>query len=309
VANLASNTVSVIDGETNTGFPVSAGTNPYAVAVDPVCDKVYVVNNGSANVTILDGATNTTTTVAAGTNPYAVAVNPVTSTAYVASYAGNTVTVVEDAPHSDTRVRAELDAPAGDTTSLAQPPLTGKGVNRWSPAATTIMGVGNRYGTTQRQWDWATVTHGAGTDSVQWAWSWGTDSLVWGENFLCAVPFEDQAAITNNLGVGTPFAGNREVYPVYRVAQYVGTSEAGTPGAKATAEPSIVRAVLLLPDATGRTPRPAFLVDACGRNLLVLHTGANDVGRLTPGVYFVLQQAPAPGNRGALVARKVLIAK
>ena len=81
-----------------------------------------------------------------------------------------------------------------------------------------MMGVGNRVNTAQMAWDWATVTSGAGTDSITWAYNWGTDSLILGENFVCAVPLEDQAATTNNLGLGTPFAGNLEVYPVYRMA-------------------------------------------------------------------------------------------
>jgi hypothetical protein len=57
---------------------------------------------------------------------------------------------------------------------------------------------------------------------------------------------------------------------------------------------SIVRGVLMLPrDMTeirpgisDRVPRPVLL-DACGRKVLDLHTGANDVSRLSPGVYFV----------------------
>jgi hypothetical protein len=38
-----------------------------------------------------------------------------------------------------------------------------------------------------------------------------------GENFLCAVGFDLQVATTNNFGLGTPYAGNIAVYPVYRM--------------------------------------------------------------------------------------------
>ena len=58
--------VTVIDGATNTTATVAAGTHPYAVAVNPVTNKIYVANYGSANVTVIDGATNGTTTVAVG---------------------------------------------------------------------------------------------------------------------------------------------------------------------------------------------------------------------------------------------------
>jgi YVTN family beta-propeller protein len=77
--------VTVIDGATNTTTTVAAGTEPIAVAVNPVTNKIYVANYRSDNVTVIDGATNLTTTLTAGTQPYAVAVNPVTSRIYVAN--------------------------------------------------------------------------------------------------------------------------------------------------------------------------------------------------------------------------------
>ena len=50
---------------------VPAGSTPYAVATNPVTNKVYVANSGSNNVTVIDGATNATTTVPVGTSPEA----------------------------------------------------------------------------------------------------------------------------------------------------------------------------------------------------------------------------------------------
>jgi len=41
---------------------VPAGTGPFAVAVNPVTNKIYVANSDSDNVTVIDGATNITTT-------------------------------------------------------------------------------------------------------------------------------------------------------------------------------------------------------------------------------------------------------
>ncbi|UCG43859.1 MAG: hypothetical protein JSU73_04370, partial [candidate division WOR-3 bacterium] len=55
---------------------VAAGDRPYAVAVNPVTNKVYVANREGGNVTVIDGATHDTLTVAAGSQPCAVAVNP-----------------------------------------------------------------------------------------------------------------------------------------------------------------------------------------------------------------------------------------
>src|SRR5439155_920452 len=74
---------------------VAAGTTPFAVAINPVTNKIYVVNAGSNNVTVIDGATNATTTVAVGLNPFYLAVNPVTNKIYVSHNLSNSVTVID----------------------------------------------------------------------------------------------------------------------------------------------------------------------------------------------------------------------
>jgi hypothetical protein len=102
------------------------------------------------------------------------------------------------------------------------------------------------------------------------------------------VPLEDQAATTNNLGLGTPFAGNLEVYPVYRMGYHVGTEEVTKSEVRMTKLPTVVRGVLFRGDSprTGTVPKTALL-DISGRKVLDLKPGANDVSRLSPGVYFV----------------------
>jgi YVTN family beta-propeller protein len=95
VANSDSNSVTVIDGATNSTTTVTSGTNPTAVAVNPDTNRVYVSNAGSGNVTVIDGTNNSTATVAAGTGPQAVAVNSVTNRIYAANYGSNNVTVID----------------------------------------------------------------------------------------------------------------------------------------------------------------------------------------------------------------------
>jgi YVTN family beta-propeller protein len=301
VANRGSDNVTVVDGATNDTQAVDVDNAPIAVAVKPVTNKVYVANRGSNNVTVIDGATNDTLTVAAGTEPLAVAANPVTNKVYVANLGSDNVTVLDEAPFNDTKVRSLIDRLPGDTAVLAQPQLTGKGVNRSVPNRTSMMGVANRVGTAQLGWDWAEVTSGQGTDSITWAWNWGDDSLMMGENFLVAVPLEGQAATANNLGLGTPFAGNLEVYPVYRMEYHVGRQEPIEHGARKMNCPSIVRGVLLLPGAASHKPQAASLLDVGGRKVMELHAGANDVRHLSPGVYFV-RSGPS-----AVTVRKVVI--
>jgi len=48
-----------IRGYSQTGVAtIGAGTNPFAAAVNPVTNKIYVTNKGSNNVTVIDVATN-----------------------------------------------------------------------------------------------------------------------------------------------------------------------------------------------------------------------------------------------------------
>ena len=76
---------------------VGTGSQPFAVAVNPATNKIYVVNNGPNTVTVIDGATNTTRTVQVGRTPVAIAVDPVTNEVYVANSGDGTVTVINEA--------------------------------------------------------------------------------------------------------------------------------------------------------------------------------------------------------------------
>jgi YVTN family beta-propeller protein len=338
VAGVTTNRVTVIDGATDDTTTVPVGNGPVAIAVNPVTNKIYVANYRGNNVTVIDGATNDTTTVPAVTKPFAIAVNPVTNKIYVASGEGGAVLLVIDGASNGTTVLAAVrgcavatnpvrndvyaangtgnnvfaiqDAPVSDTkVRLA---LTGKAVNRWFPSRTRMMGVLNRVGSVRLPWQWADVTGGAGTDSLTWSYNWGADSLVWGENFVCFAPLEDQAATTGNLGLGTPFAGNPEVYAVYRVFSHPGIEEAmNDERGVMSVGPSIVRGVLFLPKM-GTVPSgtvPVFgpsLLDINGRRVLELHQGANDVSRLSPGVYFV-REAQAQAHAQAI--HKVVVTR
>ena len=75
---------------------VATGSQPFAVAVNPATNKIYVVNNGPNTVTVIDGATNTTRTVQVGRIPVAISINPVTNEAYIANSGDGTVTVINE---------------------------------------------------------------------------------------------------------------------------------------------------------------------------------------------------------------------
>jgi YVTN family beta-propeller protein len=94
-SNTTAGNVTVIDGVTNTTTTVTDpnALTPFAVAVNPLTNKIYVANEGGypgsnhGNVTVIDGATNSTTTLtdANALAPQAVAVNQSTNTIYVAN--------------------------------------------------------------------------------------------------------------------------------------------------------------------------------------------------------------------------------
>jgi DNA-binding beta-propeller fold protein YncE len=80
--------VTVIDGGTNQFATVPTGTDPAAIALDSVTNKVYVADTGDETVgeiTILDGATNKVMSMNVPGAPGlpAVAVNSVTNKIYV----------------------------------------------------------------------------------------------------------------------------------------------------------------------------------------------------------------------------------
>jgi len=54
---------------------------------------------------------------------------------------------------------------------------------------------------------------------------------------------------------------------------------------------TVVRGVLFLRGASSRKPQATSLLDIAGRKVLDLHTGANDVRALAPGVYFVRDES------------------
>src|SRR5882757_8604094 len=100
---------------------VTSGTQPFAIGINPVTNKVYVSNVSSNSVTVIDGATTTTATVAAGKNPLAIAVNPVTNKVYVANYSSNNVTVIDGATNATATV-----ATGTQPFAIAVNPVTNK---------------------------------------------------------------------------------------------------------------------------------------------------------------------------------------
>ena len=88
VANFLSNTISVIDGNTNnviSTIPLGSNASPADVAFDSENGKLYVTNFNAGTVSVIDGNTNQViATLTVGGNPTAIAFNPITENIYVA---------------------------------------------------------------------------------------------------------------------------------------------------------------------------------------------------------------------------------
>jgi YVTN family beta-propeller protein len=67
---------------------VPVGNRSTAAAINPITNKIYVVNQGDNSVTVVDGATHASTAVPVGKVPLSVAVNPLTNRIYVADSRG-----------------------------------------------------------------------------------------------------------------------------------------------------------------------------------------------------------------------------
>ena len=75
---------------------LTVGAGAYAVAVNPVTNKIYVtLNNPSGTVMVIDGATNAMTSIPVGSKPESLDINTVTNRIYVGNYADGTVSVID----------------------------------------------------------------------------------------------------------------------------------------------------------------------------------------------------------------------
>ncbi|MBV8969248.1 MAG: autotransporter domain-containing protein [Verrucomicrobia bacterium] len=108
ISNGNSNTVSVIDTETNTVIgSLAVGSAPAGVAVTPDGRYAYVANNGSNTISIIDTATDTVlgSSITLGSQAAGIAITPDGRYAYVTNssiqgFAGDTVSVINTATNT-----------------------------------------------------------------------------------------------------------------------------------------------------------------------------------------------------------------
>jgi YVTN family beta-propeller protein len=85
VANQFSNTVTVIDGNTNTiETTIPVDNFPYELEVNPYTNRIYVTNRGSNTVSVIDGSTNQRlSNINVGESPVGISINPSDNRIYV----------------------------------------------------------------------------------------------------------------------------------------------------------------------------------------------------------------------------------
>ena len=103
VAN--SDSITIIDGATNSTTTVAAGTKPGSPVVDSSANKVYVANFVSNDVTVIDGSTNNVTAIPVGIHPHDPAINSKTNKVYVPNGDSETVSVIDGRTNKTHTVR------------------------------------------------------------------------------------------------------------------------------------------------------------------------------------------------------------
>jgi YVTN family beta-propeller protein len=96
VTNGGSNTVSVINGITNTVVAtIPVGLFPRAIAFNPDNGFMYVANEESNTVSVINGITNTVVaTIPVGLVPRGIAFNPDNGFLYVTNFGDNNVSMI-----------------------------------------------------------------------------------------------------------------------------------------------------------------------------------------------------------------------
>jgi YVTN family beta-propeller protein len=101
VANEYSNTVSVLDTETDkVQDRINVGVFPYGIDINPLNNRVYVTNRGSNTVSVIDGSINSKLDdITVGRSPVGIAVNPSANWIYVTNLDDGTVSVIDGITH------------------------------------------------------------------------------------------------------------------------------------------------------------------------------------------------------------------
>jgi YVTN family beta-propeller protein len=88
---------------------------PYGVAVNPVTNRIYVIDIGSNSVHVIDGLTNDMiTSVSVGKKPVTIALNVRSNTLYLTNHDSNDISIIDGSTNQLIKnLPAGGDKPAG----------------------------------------------------------------------------------------------------------------------------------------------------------------------------------------------------
>ncbi len=90
--------MAIVDGATNATASIGVESEPWAVAVNPATNMIYVANFDDDDVTVINGATNQVVAdPSTGQGPDALVVDPVNNLIYVANFDSSSLTVIDGA--------------------------------------------------------------------------------------------------------------------------------------------------------------------------------------------------------------------
>ena len=97
--------MAIVDGATNATASIVVEDEPWAVAVNPATNMIYVANFDDDDVTVIDGATNQKVgDPSTGEGPDALVVDPVNNLIYVANFDSSSLTVIDGATNGTATV-------------------------------------------------------------------------------------------------------------------------------------------------------------------------------------------------------------
>jgi YVTN family beta-propeller protein len=232
---------------------ISVGTDPQYLCLSPQRNKVYCASVEGRMVTVIDAATNLPVdTIRAVNWPEDLCYNSRDDKLYCANYDGFSVTVVSCANDSVVAVKEV----GFDPRTLSYDSLNNR-ISCATQADSSVWVIDGATNEVVRK-----VNVGATPTSLLWT---PEQNLTFTSNWSDA-----SVSVLRDSMPGleeTPSVEVRDAKPT----------------------PTVVRGVLRAGDRRQNTGYRAELLDAAGRKVMELHAGANDVSRLSPGVYFVRQ--------------------
>ena len=98
VTNYDSDTVSIIDGSTNTIVDtITVGEEPFGIEYNSKNNNIYAIIRGPTHVSVIDSSTNEVIkTISVGQSPWSIASNPSNNYLYVTNAGLNSVSIIAD---------------------------------------------------------------------------------------------------------------------------------------------------------------------------------------------------------------------